>query len=209
MILQDQCRNCTTTQSSCASMVLLVIEAGWRPARRRRGHAGGGAPARADQPAGAPGAPQVRRYMPFLEGSRKLTSRAASARPHHATGAQSAGPCSLPLLQRLCVMRCVQPEHPNPCGAGIATSLKVLFSADDCSGNPANGPQLVLERNEVIALVNLLERLSNSIEARTASCCALKMWCRIAEAQNWYTKLRTPLSSTVCVRSQLVCQLCA
>jgi len=118
-------------------------------------------------------------------------------------------PCSLPLLQRLCVMRCVQPEHPNPCGAGITTSLKVLFSADDCSGNPANGPQLVLERNEVIALVNLLERLSNSIEARTASCCALKMWCRIAEAQNWYTKLRTPLSSTVCVRSQLVCQLCA
>ena len=50
------------------------------------------------------------------------------------------------------------------CGAGIATSLKVLFSADDCSGNPANGPQLVLERNEVIALLNLLERLSNSIE---------------------------------------------
>jgi len=44
-------------------MVLLVIEAGWRPARPRRG--------RADQPAGAPGAPQVRRYMPFLEGSRQ------------------------------------------------------------------------------------------------------------------------------------------
>ncbi len=40
----------------------------------------------------------------------------------------------------------------------------MLFSADDCSGNPANGPQLVLERNEVIALLNLLERLSNSIE---------------------------------------------
>ena len=49
--------------------------------------------------------------------------------------------------------------------AGIATSLKVLFSADDCSGHPANA-QLALERNEVIALLNLLERLSNSIEAR-------------------------------------------
>jgi len=35
-----------------------------RPCRRRGS-------ARADQPAGAPGAPQVRRYMPFLEGSRQ------------------------------------------------------------------------------------------------------------------------------------------
>ena len=51
--------------------------------------------------------------------------------------------------------------------AGIATSLKVLFSADDCSGHPANA-QLALERNEVIALLNLLERLSNSIEARSS-----------------------------------------
>ena len=49
-------------------------------------------------------------------------------------------------------------------GQASRTSLKVLFSADDCSGNPANGPQLVLERNEVIALLNLLERLSTSIE---------------------------------------------
>ena len=55
--------------------------------------------------------------------------------------------------------------------AGIATSLKVLFSADDCSGHPANA-QLALERNEVIALLNLLERLSNSIEAR----CSLRTW---------------------------------
>ena len=46
----------------------------------------------------------------------------------------------------------------------------MLFSADDCSGNPTNGPQLVLERNEVIALLNLLERLSNSIEVRAPLC---------------------------------------
>lgn len=48
--------------------------------------------------------------------------------------------------------------------AGIATSLKVLFSADDCTGAHPAGPELRLERNEVIALVNLLERLSRSIE---------------------------------------------
>ena len=47
--------------------------------------------------------------------------------------------------------------------AGIATSLKVLFSADDCSG-ALSGQPLQLERNEVIAMLNLLERLSASIE---------------------------------------------
>ena len=46
--------------------------------------------------------------------------------------------------------------------AGIATSLKILFHDDGCDGQPPT--DLVLERNEVIALVNLLERLSNSVE---------------------------------------------
>ena len=52
------------------------------------------------------------------------------------------------------------------CCAGIATSLKILFTADECvqSAPPTQQPQLQLERNEVIALMNLLERLSNSIE---------------------------------------------
>ena len=45
---------------------------------------------------------------------------------------------------------------------GIATSLKILFHDDGCDGQPP--ADLVLERNEVIALVNLLERLSNSVE---------------------------------------------
>lgn len=50
--------------------------------------------------------------------------------------------------------------------AGIATSLKIVFSAEDCGGNkPEGGPTLQLERNEVIALFNLMERLSHSIEA--------------------------------------------
>lgn len=54
--------------------------------------------------------------------------------------------------------------------AGIATALKILFSARDCSGAvPSSsdlpfGDELVLERNEVIALVNLLARFSNSLE---------------------------------------------
>jgi hypothetical protein len=34
-------------------------------------------------------------------------------------------------------------------GAGIATSLKVLFAAEDCSGAATQEPQLRLERNEV------------------------------------------------------------
>lgn len=53
---------------------------------------------------------------------------------------------------------------PLECCAGIATSLKVLFSADDCTGAQPAEPQLQLERNEVIAMVNLLERLAVSIE---------------------------------------------
>jgi len=40
--------------------------------------------------------------------------------------------------------------------------LKILFHDDGCDGQLPS--DLVLERNEVIALVNLLERLSNSIE---------------------------------------------
>jgi ERO1-like protein alpha len=54
--------------------------------------------------------------------------------------------------------------------AGVATALKILFSSRDCSGElPASselpfGEDLVLERNEVIALVNLLGRFSHSLE---------------------------------------------
>lgn len=54
--------------------------------------------------------------------------------------------------------------------AGIATSLKVLFTSESCDGAAHGHPQLELERNEVIALLNLLERLSKSIEiVRTMS----------------------------------------
>ena len=61
--------------------------------------------------------------------------------------------------------------------AGIATSLKILFSTEDCS-SPGSNSNLHLERNEVIALVNLLERLSKSIEVvRTISL-------QIADAQH-------------------------
>lgn len=54
---------------------------------------------------------------------------------------------------------------------GVATALKILFSSRDCSGEfPTDtsqlpfGQDLVLERNEVIALVNLLGRFSHSLE---------------------------------------------
>ncbi|PSC73520.1 endoplasmic reticulum oxidoreductin-1-like [Micractinium conductrix] len=47
---------------------------------------------------------------------------------------------------------------------GIATSLKILFSAEDCSGRPGEVPGMVLERNEVIALFNTLERLAAAVE---------------------------------------------
>jgi len=48
--------------------------------------------------------------------------------------------------------------------AGIATSLKVLFAAEDCGSANWQPQQLQLERNEVIAMLNLLERLAASIE---------------------------------------------
>ena len=41
----------------------------------------------------------------------------------------------------------------------------MLFSAEDCGIGSGHPPQLQLERNEVIAMLNLLERLSASIEA--------------------------------------------
>lgn len=50
------------------------------------------------------------------------------------------------------------------CFAGIATSLKILFDSSNCGAPGAGQSDLVLERNEVIALFNLLERLSTSIE---------------------------------------------
>ncbi|KAL8238002.1 hypothetical protein R6Q59_019083 [Mikania micrantha] len=43
---------------------------------------------------------------------------------------------------------------------GLGTSLQILFLVDDL-GNP--DPQLQLQRNEVIALINLLNRLSESL----------------------------------------------
>lgn len=57
--------------------------------------------------------------------------------------------------------------------SGIATALKILFSSADCDGKLSDGTSasqrggeglgLELERNEVIALINLLERFSASI----------------------------------------------
>ncbi|MEW5302373.1 MAG: hypothetical protein WDW36_005166 [Sanguina aurantia] len=51
---------------------------------------------------------------------------------------------------------------------GIATALKILFSSSDCTGAvPAQGSPfavLQLERNEVIALLNLLERFAVALE---------------------------------------------
>lgn len=72
------------------------------------------------------------------------------------------------------VMDCVGCEKCKLWGKlqtlGIATALKILFSAKDCTGaTPASeelpfGEELELERNEVIALVNLLGRFSHSVE---------------------------------------------
>ncbi|XP_073026908.1 endoplasmic reticulum oxidoreductin-1-like isoform X1 [Primulina eburnea] len=45
---------------------------------------------------------------------------------------------------------------------GLGTALKILFSVD--GKNQQNQPQLQLQRNEVIALVNLLHRLSESVK---------------------------------------------
>lgn len=67
------------------------------------------------------------------------------------------------------IMDCVGCEKCKMWGKlqllGIATSLKILFSTEDCAGGGTGKlPPLVLERNEVIALFNLLERLSASVE---------------------------------------------
>jgi hypothetical protein len=52
--------------------------------------------------------------------------------------------------------------------AGVATALKVLFSARDCQGSSPSADEpfaeLQLERNEAIALVNLLARFSSSLQ---------------------------------------------
>jgi len=62
-------------------------------------------------------------------------------------------------------------SHVLPCVcSGVATALKILFSAPDCKGSlpPSEqlpfGEQVELERNEVIALINLLGRFSHSVE---------------------------------------------
>lgn len=49
---------------------------------------------------------------------------------------------------------------------GLATALKVLFHESDCNDEigAKDVAPLILERNEVISLINLLERLSKSIE---------------------------------------------
>lgn len=50
---------------------------------------------------------------------------------------------------------------------GIATSLKILFSS---SGTASGNAPLALHRNEVIALVNMLKKVADSIETvRTLS----------------------------------------
>jgi ERO1-like protein alpha len=50
---------------------------------------------------------------------------------------------------------------------GVATALKILFASDDCFAEGVPPKQLLeslkLERNEVIALVNLLTKLSHSV----------------------------------------------
>ncbi len=55
---------------------------------------------------------------------------------------------------------------------GIATALKILFNEEDCSAASSVAEQmnksLRLERNEVIALVNLLERYSKSLQIYTS-----------------------------------------
>ena len=66
------------------------------------------------------------------------------------------------------VMDCVGCEKCKMWGKlqflGVATSLKILFSSEACTGDVPGDDTLVLERNEVIALINLLERLSASVE---------------------------------------------
>lgn len=74
------------------------------------------------------------------------------------------------------VMDCVGCEKCKMWGKlqflGIATSLKILFSEADCA---EQGGDLTLERNELIALVNLLERLSTSVEVVRSLSLALKV----------------------------------
>lgn len=79
------------------------------------------------------------------------------------------GPDAIELKQQLqrhfrnitALMDCVGCEKCRLWGklqiSGLGTALKILFSVDDVSG-------LDLQRNEVIALVNLLSRLSESLE---------------------------------------------
>lgn len=72
------------------------------------------------------------------------------------------------------IMDCVGCEKCKMWGKlqllGIATSLKILFSTDDCGGHQGDVTALTLERNELIALINLLERLATSVEiVRTLS----------------------------------------
>lgn len=66
------------------------------------------------------------------------------------------------MILRWCQRQC-RVEFQN-IAAGIATSLKILFDSSDCGAAGSQRSDLVLERNEVIALFNLLERLSTSIE---------------------------------------------
>ena len=40
----------------------------------------------------------------------------------------------------------------------------MLFHEEDCASGAGAKPELVLERNEVIALVNLVERLSKAVD---------------------------------------------
>lgn len=51
---------------------------------------------------------------------------------------------------------------------GVATALKILFASDDCFREGLAPTQVLgalnLERNEVIALVNLLTKLAHSVE---------------------------------------------
>jgi hypothetical protein len=74
---------------------------------------------------------------------------------------------NLPLLLRPPHLFGSVAPHPQPPRAGVATALKVLFASKDCDGAaPASGSafaDLTLERNEAIALLNLLARFSNSV----------------------------------------------
>lgn len=67
------------------------------------------------------------------------------------------------------IMNCVGCEKCKLWGKlqilGMGTALKILFHEDDClGGGVAAGRPLTLDRNEVIALLNFLGRLSSSVE---------------------------------------------